>query len=123
MERNFAETTALKIMNNKLRGKPKEVVYELSDAELAVLRSALEFWTVGMSQVLANRIGLAESQHMIKHVLALPEEKRVALANSASKALEENETPDDADFAAFILSNHADQLLIEDEIKRRESLQ
>lgn len=109
-------------MNTKLRGKPQNAVYALSDAELSVLRNALEFWTVGMSQVLADRIGLDESQRMIEHVLKLPEEKRIALARSASDALDIGETPDDADFAAYILSNHSDQLHIEAEITRRECI-
>lgn len=123
MKRDFAETAALQIMNDKLRGKSREAVYELTDAELSVLSAALNHWTVGMSQILAARIGLDKAERIIKHVLALPEDKRIALARSASDALDTGEIPDEADFAAYILSNHSDELTINEEIKRRESLQ
>lgn len=123
MKRDFAETAALEIMNTKLRGKSREAVYELSDAELSVLSAALNHWTIGMSQILADRIGLKKAARIIKHVLALPEDKRIALAHSASDALDTGEIPDEADFAAYILSNHSDELTINEEIKRRESLQ
>lgn len=123
MKRDFAETTALEIMNTKLRGKSREAVYELTDAELSVLSAALNHWTIGMSQILADRIGLKKAARIIKHVLALPEDKRIALARSASDALDTGEIPDEADFAAYILSNHSDELTINEEIKRRESLQ
>lgn len=123
MPQDFAEKVALKIMNEKLRGKSTDAVYKLTDAELAVLRGALSHWTIGMSQILANRIGLESAERMVKQVLALPEIERIALAESCGASLEKGETPDDADFAAFITVNNSDELAIEAEIARRERLQ
>ena len=122
MLKDFGENTALKIMNEKLRGKPPEAVYELTDSELAILQNTFTTWTVCLSQILANRIGADQTKRMIQHVVALPEDQRVAMAQSAGKALECEEIPDEADFAAYILCNHSDQLLIESEIERRDNL-
>jgi hypothetical protein len=124
MRRDFGEETALKIMNDKLRGKSREAVYELSNAELTVLRDNLENWTVGMSQVLANAVGdLDETQSIIRDTIKLPEPERVKLAESAAATLDRGEVPPHQEFAAYILANNSNQLHIEDEIKRRESLQ
>lgn len=124
MKKSFSETVALKIMNDKLRGKPREAVYELTDAELAVLRESLEYWTVGMSQILANAVGdMTESETIIKGLFKLPEPERVKLAEAASATLDRGDIPSHREFAAYILSNHSDQLHIADEIARRESLQ
>jgi len=123
MRRDFSEETALKIMNAKLRGKSQNAVYELSDAELAVLRNALEYWTVGMSQVLAEKIGdMDKTQKLIRDTIKLPESERVRLANNASASFDLGEIPSHPEFAAFILSNHSDQIHIEEEIKRRERI-
>ena len=122
MRKDFAEDTALRIINSKLRGQPQETVYELSDAELAVLRNALSHWVACLSNILTQRIGADQTKRMIQQVVALPEDQRVAMAQSAGKALECEEVPDEADFAAYILCNHSDQLLIESEIERRENL-
>ncbi|MHA7871743.1 MAG: hypothetical protein ACX939_05270 [Hyphococcus sp.] len=122
MRSDFAETTALKIMNTKLRGICREAVYELSDAELAILRDQLKTWTVGMSQILATQIGVVESQQLIHETLKLSEVERIQLARDANASLERDETPSHEEFAAYILSNHSDQLHVEAEIKRRESL-
>ncbi len=120
---DFSENTALKIMNTKLRGKPQSAVYELSDAELSLLRGQLENWTIGMSQVLANRIGdLEQTQRVMSETIILPENKRTTLATLAGEKLEAGEIPPNAAFAAFILANHSDQLHIEKEINRRSNL-
>ncbi len=122
MQKDFGEDTALKIMNEKLRGKSQDAVYELTDAELAILRNSFTNWTVCLSQILASRIGMEKTKRMIQHVVTLPEDQRVAMATSAGKALDNDEVPDEADFAAYILCNHSDQILIESEIGRRENL-
>lgn len=124
MRRDFGEETALKIMSDKLRGKPQSAVYQLTNAELAVLRDQLAVWTVKMSQVLAGLVGdLDKTQEIISGVIALPEGERMSLAASANVILDNGEIPPHREFAAFILSNYSDQLHVEDEIKRRESLQ
>ncbi len=122
MHRDFGEDTAIKIMNTKLQGKPRDAVYKLTDAELAILKNTFTAWTVCLSQILANRIGADQTKRMIQQVVVLPENQRVAMAQSAGKALDNEEVPDEADFAAYILCNHTDQLLIESEIQRRETL-
>ena len=124
MERTFSDNVALKVMKDKLRGKPQTAVYDLTNAELAVLRSQLASWTISMSQVLAELVGdMDETQNIIRDVIKLPEEERVRLADSANTILDRGEIPPHKEFAAFILSNHSDELHIEAEIQRRESLQ
>lgn len=124
MERTFADNVALKIMANKLRGRPQEAIYELTDAELAILGAQLPLWTVSMGQVLANAVGdLDETQRIVSEVIALSELERGELAASANQTLDSGEVPPHREFAAFILSNHSDELYIAAEIARRESLQ
>lgn len=120
----FVEDTALQILQSKLYGRNAEAVCELSNAELALLRTQLETWVVKLAQVFADRVGdVDRAQDIMTDMIGRPVKVRAALAQQAAKTLEAGDIPPPREFAAFILANASDQFHIEDEISRRERLQ